>query len=87
MVRYKLLILVCALLSLLPLIGAENKSTEKSDEKEERHFIPSNWDELNILQKTTTVILIPPGFVFGVCYNTISWMFMGQPWEMGRYWK
>jgi len=37
-----------------------------------------SWNRMNTCEKCIATILIPPGYVLGICYKGVAWLFMGQ---------
>jgi len=56
-------------------------SSEQESEKEGifgTGRISESWSRMNTVEKCFAAIVIPPGYVVGVCCKSIAWLFMGQ---------
>lgn len=40
--------------------------------------LKNGWDRMNTLERCFVAIVIPPGYVIGICNKSIAWLFFGQ---------
>lgn len=40
--------------------------------------LKNGWDRMNTFERCFAAIVIPPGYVIGVCSKSVAWLFAGQ---------
>lgn len=40
--------------------------------------LENGWNRMNTLEKCFAAVVIPPGYVVGICTKSVAWLFAGQ---------
>lgn len=40
--------------------------------------LKNEWDRMDTFERCVAAIVIPPGYVIGICTKSIAWLFAGQ---------
>lgn len=40
--------------------------------------LKNGWDRMNTFERCFAAIVIPPGYVIGICTKSVAWLFAGQ---------